>query len=68
MKHMDVHVDTLACEASEADVVDGLLAAQGVLAASADFRSEHVAVSYDPSRVDEGALWDHLKFFGLTAA
>lgn len=67
MKRMALRVDTLSCEADESDVLDELLAHDGVLAAELDLQQETLRVSYDEHKTTKSALLDHLRFFGLTA-
>lgn len=65
MKKLALRVDTLGCEADESDVLDQLLAHDGVLAAEIDLQQETLAVAYDEERTTKSALLDHLRFFGL---
>lgn len=65
MKKLALRVDTLSCEADETEVLDELLAHDGVLAAEIDLQKETLAVAYDEKRTTKGALLDHLRFFGL---
>lgn len=67
MKRMSLRVDTLSCEADESDVLDELLAHDGVLAAELDLQQETLRLSYDERKTTKTALLDHLRFFGLTA-
>lgn len=67
MKQIALDVDTLRCEADEADVLDELLAHHGVLAAEIDFPNERVHIAYDEAVVTKGELLGHLRFFGLDA-
>lgn len=66
VKQLALRVDTLACEADESDVLDQLLAHDGVLAAEIDLRQERLAVAYDEQKTSKSALLDHLRFFGLS--
>jgi len=66
MKKLALRVDTLGCEADESDVLDQLLAHDGVLAAEIDLQHETLAVSYDEARTTKSELLDHLRFFGLS--
>ncbi|MFA5861751.1 MAG: heavy-metal-associated domain-containing protein [Candidatus Thermoplasmatota archaeon] len=66
MKKLSLRVETLGFEASENDVIDELLAHEGVLAAEIDVEQETLAVAYDERKTTKGALLDHLRFFGLT--
>lgn len=68
MKKLALRVDTMSCEADESDVLDQLLAHDGVLAAEIDFERETLAVAYDEARTTKTALLDHLRFFGLSPA
>lgn len=65
MKRLALRVDSLACEADESDVLDELLAQEGVLAAELDLREETLRVAYDEKRTTKTALLDHIRFFGL---
>lgn len=65
MKKLALRVDTLGCEADESDVLDQLLAHDGVLAAEIDLQRETLAVAYDERRTTKSALLDHIRFFGL---
>ena len=65
MKRLQLHVDTLGCEADESVVLDDLLAHEGVLAAAIDLARETLAVAYDEQRTTKSALLDHLRFFGI---
>jgi copper chaperone CopZ len=65
MKKLALHVDTVRCEADETDVLDELLAHEGVLAAEIDLRKETLRLSYDERKTTKSALLDHLRFFGL---
>ena len=65
MKKLALKVDTLSCEADESDVLDQLLAHDGVLAAEIDLQRETLAVAYDEARTTKSALLDHIRFFGL---
>lgn len=67
MKKLALRVDTLSCEADESDVLDQLLAHDGVLAAEIDLQQETLAVAYDERKTTKSALLDHLRFFGLQA-
>ena len=67
MKRMSLRVDTIGCEADESDVLDELLAHDGVLAAEIDLQQETLALSYDEKKTTKSAHLDHLRFFGLTA-
>lgn len=66
MKKLALRVDTMACEADETDVLDQLLAHDGVLAAEIDLQNEKLDVAYDERRTTKSALLDHLRFFGLS--
>ena len=66
MKKLALRMDTLGCEADESDVLDQLLAHDGVLAAEIDLQQETLAVAYDERRTTKTALLDHLRFFGLS--
>lgn len=66
MKKLALRVDTLACEADESDVLDQLLAHEGVLAAEIDLQQERLAVAYDERRTTRSALLDEIRFFGLS--
>ncbi len=68
MKRLAFRVETLRCEANEADVLDDLLAHEGVIAAELNFDDEMVAVSYDAGKTTKAALIDHLRFFGIVQA
>lgn len=65
MKRIALNLETLGCEASEEDVLDELLAHDGVVAAEVDLANERVAVAFDEERTTRSALLDHLRFFGL---
>lgn len=65
MKRMALAVETLGCEASEEDVLDELLAHDGVLACEVDLANERIQVAFDEIRTSKTALLDHLRFFGL---
>lgn len=65
MKRLSLHVETLGFEADEHDVIDELLAHEGVLAAEIDVEQETLAVAYDERKTTKTALLDHLRFFGL---
>lgn len=65
MKRLALHVETLRCEAGEADVLDDLLAHEGVVAAEIDLDRETLSVAYDDRRTTKAALLDHLRFFGI---
>jgi hypothetical protein len=65
MKRLALRVDTISCEADESDVLDELLAHEGVLAAELDLREETLRLSYDEQKTTKSALLDHLRFFGL---
>lgn len=65
MKTLSLHVETLGFEASENDVIDELLASDGVLAAQIDLEQETLDVSYDERKTTKTALIDQLRFFGL---
>ena len=65
MKRMALSVETLGCEASEEDVLDELLAHDGVLACEVDLAHERIAVAFDEDRTSKSALLDHMRFFGL---
>jgi hypothetical protein len=58
-------VETLGCEADESDVLDELLAHDGVLAAELDLARETLDVAYDEHKTTKSALLDHLRFFGI---
>lgn len=66
MKKLALRVDTLGCEADESEVLDQLLAHDGVLGAEIDLHQETLAVAYDERRTTKTALLDHLRFFGLS--
>lgn len=68
MKRLALRVDTLACEADESQVLDDLLAHDGVIAAEIDLTRETLSLAYDESRTTKSALLDHLRFFGLVAS
>jgi copper chaperone CopZ len=65
MKRIALRVDTLSCEAQESDVLDELLAHDGVLAAQIDLARETLDVAYDERKTSKTALLDHLRFFGI---
>ena len=65
MKRLALNLETLGCEASEEDVLDELLAHEGVLAAEVDLAHERIAVAFDEERTSRTALLDHLRFFGI---
>ena len=65
MKRIQLAIDTLACEADEAAVLDELLAQEGVLAAELDLENERLAVAFDEKRTSKTAVVDHLRFFGI---
>ena len=65
MKRVALNVETLRFEADESDVLDELLAREGVLAAEVDLANERVSVAYDEQIVTRSELVDHLRFFGL---
>ena len=65
MKTLSLHVETLGFEASENDVIDELLAQDGVLAAQIDLDQETLDVAYDERKTTKHALIDQLRFFGL---
>ena len=65
MKKMALSVETLGCEASEEDVLDELLAHDGVVACEVDLANEKISVAFDEGRTSKTALLDHLRFFGL---
>lgn len=65
MKQLALRVDTISCEADETDVLDELLAHEGVLAAEIDLQRETLALSYDERKTTKAALLDHIRFFGL---
>lgn len=65
MKQMALNVETLRCEADEADVLDDLLARDGVIAAEIDFRNERVSIAYDEALVTKSELLVWLRYFGL---
>lgn len=68
MKRLALHLETLRCEAAEDDVLDDLLAHDGVIAAELDLERETLNVSYDERRTTKDALMDHLRFFGLVGS
>lgn len=65
MKKLALRVDTIACEADDATVLDDLLAHDGVIAAEIDLQREMLSVAYDEQKTTKTALLDHLRFFGL---
>ena len=65
MKRLALRVDTLACEADETQVLDDLLAHDGVIAAELDLVRETLSLAYDETRTTKSELLDHLRFFGL---
>lgn len=65
MKRLALRVETMTCEADEADVLDELLAHEGVLAAELDLERETLDLAYDEGKTTRAALLDHLRFFGL---
>lgn len=65
MKRLALQVETLGCEADESQVIEELLAHEGVLAAEIDLERETLALSYDEQRTSRSELIDHLRFFGL---
>lgn len=65
MKRLALHVDTLGCEADESQVLDELLAHEGVLAAEIDLSREMLSLAYDERKTTKSALLDHLRFFGI---
>ena len=65
MKKLALRVDTLSCEADEHDVLDELLAHDGVLAAEIDLERETLRLAYDEEKTTKSALLDHIRFFGL---
>jgi hypothetical protein len=65
MKKLSLRVETIGFEADEGDVLDELLAHDGVLAAEIDIDRETLAVAYDERKTTKTALLDHLRFFGL---
>ncbi|MHB8584225.1 MAG: hypothetical protein ACYDDF_00095 [Thermoplasmatota archaeon] len=67
MKRLQLAIDTLACEANEEQVLDELLAWDGVVAAEIDLHAERLALTYDEKLTDKGSLVDFLRFFGIVA-
>jgi copper chaperone CopZ len=67
MKRLQLAIDTLACEADEEQVLDELLAWDGVVAAEIDLQKEQMAVTFDEKVTDKGSLVDFLRFFGIVA-
>ena len=65
MKRLALRVETMTCEADEAEVLDELLAHDGVLAAELDLDRETLDLAYDEGKTTRAALMDHLRFFGL---
>lgn len=65
MKRLALRVDTLGCEADEHDVLDELLAHDGVLAAEIDLVRETLALAYDERKTTKTEIMDHLRFFGI---
>lgn len=65
MKRLALYVETLRCEAAEDEILDDLLAHEGVIAAELDLEHETLHVSYDERRTTKDALLDHLRFFGI---
>lgn len=65
MKRVQLAIDTLACEADEAVVLDELLAQDGVVAAEIDLENDRLAVSYDEKLTSKTAVVDFLRFFGI---
>lgn len=65
MKRISLHVETLGCEADETQVLDDLLAHEGVLTAEIDLIQETLALAYDEHKTSKAALLDHLRFFGI---
>ncbi len=65
MKQVALNVETLRCEADEADVLDEILARDGVIAAEVDLRNERVSIAFDEMVVTKTELLSHLRFFGL---
>lgn len=65
MKRLALRVETLTCEADESEVLDELLAHDGVLAAEIDLDREMLDLAYDEQKTTKAALLDHLRFFGI---
>lgn len=66
VKQVSLHVETLRCEAPEAEVVEQLLSQKGVVEADVDFDEERVRVAFDPDVTSADTLAEALDFFGLT--
>lgn len=65
MRKIALDVETLRCEANEEEVLDELLAQEGVLAAEIDLANERVAFAFDERVTSKMAVIDHLRFYGL---
>lgn len=65
MKQLALRVDTMSCEADESEVLDELLAHEGVLAAEIDFQRETLAIAYDERKTTKAEILEHIRFFGL---
>ncbi|HET6406233.1 MAG TPA: hypothetical protein VFH78_16485 [Candidatus Thermoplasmatota archaeon] len=66
MKRLALRVDTLACEADETQVLDDLLAHDGVIAAEIDLVRETLSLAYDEHKTTKSEIMDHLRFFGIS--
>ncbi len=65
MQHVSFDVETLSCEASASDILDELLAHDGVTAARVDLEGERIVVSVDDAAAVPGSLEATLDFLGL---
>lgn len=66
MKRVALDVETLRCEADEAEVLDELLSREGIIAAEVDLENERVSVAFDDALTTKLDVINSLRFFGLS--